>query len=298
MSSDRTTRTARESVSYHARNAIWFCVGRLEKQSPVLIRQNRTQDIIGVHMKKIILATVLAGMGSTAALAADMGGRTPYTNAPAMMAPVASWSGFYIGGNVGYGWANGKTDFSSVPTPDFPPFTHDTNPKGVIGGAQVGFNWQMGSFLAGVETDIQASGVKGSFNDTFNSPLAEQRLSWFGTLRGRVGVTVAPELLVYGTGGLAFGRVEDSGNNPARDASGAIVFDAPGSVSKTTIGWAVGAGGEWMFARSWSAKIEYLHVDLGNTSVTGLNSPADGFGVKYGFKNQENIVRAGVNYHF
>jgi outer membrane immunogenic protein len=253
-------------------------------------------------MKKIILATVLAGLGSTAALAADMGARTPYTKAPAMMAIVSNWSGFYVGGNVGYGWGDGTTEFASIsllgPTPDFPPFTHNADPKGVIGGVQAGFNWQMGSFLAGVEADIQASGVKGSFTDRFNFPLAEQRLPWFGTLRGRVGVTVIPELLVYGTGGLAFGRVQDSGNLPGRNASGVIQFDAPASVSKTATGWVAGAGGEWMFARSWSAKIEYLHVDLGNTSVIGLDVPADTFGVKYDFKNQYNIVRAGVNYHF
>jgi outer membrane immunogenic protein len=249
-------------------------------------------------MKKIILATVLAGLGSASALAADLGARTPYTKAPAMMATVSNWSGFYIGGNVGYGWGDGKTVFSSVPTPDFLPFTHDTSPKGVIGGVQAGYNWQTGLFLAGVEADIQASGIKGAFTDGFNSTLAEQRLPWFGTLRARIGVTVAPELLVYGTGGLAFGRVQNSANDPSRNAGGVIQFDAPASVSKTTTGWAAGAGGEWMFARNWSAKIEYLHVDLGNTSVIGLDVPADGFGVKYDFKNQYNIVRAGVNYHF
>src|SRR3954453_9055161 len=129
-------------------------------------------------MKKIILATLLAGLGSASALAADMGARTPYTKAPAMMAAVSNWSGFYIGGNVGYGWGNGTTEFSSIPPlgllPDFPPFTHNADPKGVIGGVQAGFNWQMGSFLAGVEADIQASGVKGSFTDRFNLPLADQ----------------------------------------------------------------------------------------------------------------------------
>jgi outer membrane immunogenic protein len=254
-------------------------------------------------MKKIVLATVLAALGSAPALAADLGPRA-YTKAPMMAAPVSSWQGLYIGGNVGYGWGDGDTIFSSVPPsgglPDFLPFTKDTKPKGVMGGAQVGYNWQMSSFLAGIEADIQGSGVKGSFTDAFNFPVIEQRLSWFGTLRGRIGVTVTPEFLIYGTGGLAFGRVEESGDQPSRKASGVVAIDFPGNLSKTTTGWAAGAGGEWMFARSWSAKIEYLHFDLGNTSVIGLgsNPAADGFGIKYDFKNRYNIVRAGVNYHF
>src|SRR4051794_33642702 len=79
-------------------------------------QQHRRRDIIGIHMKKIILATVLAGIGSTSALAADLGARAPYSKAPAMVA-VSNWSGFYIGGNVGYGWGNGNTDLVFLPTP-------------------------------------------------------------------------------------------------------------------------------------------------------------------------------------
>src|SRR5215212_11739403 len=94
----------RESLFYNRRNAIWLCVGALWKQSVGLIRQSRTpQHTIGIRMKKIIVATVLAAIGSTAALAADLGARAPYSKAPAMVAAVGSWSGFYLGGNVGYG---------------------------------------------------------------------------------------------------------------------------------------------------------------------------------------------------
>jgi outer membrane immunogenic protein len=299
---------ARESVSYHARNAIWFCVGRLEKQSPVLIRHNRTQNIIGVHMKKIILATLLAGIGSTAALAADMGGRTPYTKAPAMMAPVASWSGFYIGGNVGYGWGDGGSHAVFPPTDfAFLDASLNTKPKGVIGGGQIGYNWQTDSLLIGLEADLQGSGMKGTASQ---SPLlvpngspdlqagtsVDSKLSWFGTVRGRIGVTVTPDLLLYGTGGLAYGSV--SASQAAFENT--VNFATSASTNQTVTGWAAGAGAEWMLAHNWSVKAEYLHVDLGLVSTTSLvvgNASHPVFST-VDTKAHYDIVRAGVNYHF
>src|SRR3981189_877847 len=113
-------------------------------------------------MKKIILATVLAGIGSTAALAADLGART-YTKAPAMMTAVGNWSGFYIGGNVGYGWGNGNTHFSFLPTPvDFGVnnATLGARSTGVTGGAQLCYNWQIQSLVSSFEAAIQSSYVR------------------------------------------------------------------------------------------------------------------------------------------
>src|ERR1700704_3056190 len=257
-------------------------------------------------MKKIILATVLAGTTPPAALAADLGART-YTKAPAMMTAVGNWSGFYIGGNVGYGWGNGNTHFEDIPTT--PGFIAGTTPttvgnrlNGVIGGGQIGYNWQMGSLVTGLEADIQGSAIKGSVetlvaslgSSTFSS---DEKLSWFGTVRGRLGVTATPDVLLYATGGFAFGGVENSANL----AFGSGSF--PGAVSKTKSGWTAGAGAEWMFARNWSAKLEYLYLDLGDSSVaaplhrpSGAIQPA--FTVGYTWKTQDHIVRAGVNYHF
>jgi outer membrane immunogenic protein len=259
-------------------------------------------------MKKIILATVLAGIGSTAALAADMGARTPYAKAPAMMAPVASWSGFYIGGNVGYGWGNGGTDFGSTVDPvafGVANTSLDSKSRGVIGGAQVGYNWQMGSLLVGLETDIQGADVKssakgGPFVNTFAGAIvpgsfrsADQKLSWFGTARGRLGTTITPDLLLYATGGIAYGQSDDSGQ-----LFETVPAQFPASVSKVSVGWTAGAGAEWMFAHQWSAKVEYLYLDLGNVSVISNNPLTAGAQVKYDWKNQDHIVRAGVNYHF
>src|SRR5215212_8552299 len=233
-------------------------------------------------MKKIILATVLAGLSSTAALAADLGARTPYNKAPAMVA-VSNWSGFYIGGNVGYGWGNGGTDFSPLPGPvglliGFTPVTLDFKSKGVLGGGQIGYNWQMGSLVTGLEADIQGSGIKGAntqaltgnLNITGDLITSSEKLSWFGTVRGRFGVTISPDLLLYATGGLAYGQVDNSANVHFATTS---AVDYPASANQTKVGWTAGAGAEWMFARNWSAKIEYLYLDLGNVSAVANRLP-------------------------
>jgi outer membrane immunogenic protein len=258
-------------------------------------------------MKRIAGAVMVTAALTAPGFAADLGARS-YTKATAL-APVSTWSGFYVGGNVGYGWGDGNTDFSFLPTPaDFGVnnATLGARSTGVIGGAQLGYNWQMGSLVTGLEADIQGSGIKGSARTasilegtglpTPNEILSsEPQLAWFGTARGRLGVTVTPDLLVYGTGGLAYGHV---------DASANWRFDffnlqTPASVSKTKVGWTAGAGAEWMFARSWSFKLEYLYVDLGNDSAIGNFTPLDPLQkVGYTWHTQENISRVGVNYHF
>jgi outer membrane immunogenic protein len=263
-------------------------------------------------MKRILGGMVVAAALSGSAFAADLPPRT-YAKAPAV-APVTNWSGLYVGGNLGYGWGSGNTDFSFLPSPAGFGFNNTTlgaRSSGVIGGAQLGYNWQIGSVVTGLEADIQGSGIKGSARAPaiptivplvpFESSLSsEHKLSWFGTVRGRLGVTVTPDLLLYGTGGLAYGRVDASANSKFV-GDGEVQF--PASVSKTKIGWTAGAGAEWMFARNWSAKLEYLYVDLGSESAIGdvtaieiINPPVPRVG--YTWHTRENIARVGVNYHF
>ena len=261
---------------------------------------------------KRILGTVMVTAALTApGLAADLGART-YTKAP-VVAPVSNWSGFYVGGNLGYGWGDGNTDFSFLPSPERFGDNNTTlgaRSTGVTGGAQFGYNWQIGSLVTGLEADIQGSDIKGSARGTPtffgtadldpNAVLSsEQKLSWFGTVRGRLGVTVTPDLLLYGTGGLAYGRVEASANSQFDGGLGAPGgLEARASVSKTKVGWTAGAGAEWMFARNWSAKLEYLYVDLGNESAIGDLIGDPRFQVGYTWRFRENIARVGVNYHF
>jgi outer membrane immunogenic protein len=267
----------------------------------------RAADEFGdFSMKRILGGMVVAAALSGSAFAADLPPRS-YNKAPAMAASVASWSGLYIGGNVGYGWGNADTAFS-FSNFEIDNTALDTKSKGVTGGAQIGYNWQMGAIVTGLEADIQSSGIKGSTGPSpfFNTDArafvpgeflsTEQKLSWFGTVRGRLGATVTPDLLLYATGGLAYGHVDASANTFFSSD-----IQSPASVSQTKAGWTVGAGAEWMFARNWSAKVEYLYLDLGNASAIGRPSglPPDALPrAAYTWNTRENIVRAGVNYHF
>ena len=166
-----------------------------------------------------------------------------------------SWAGFYLGGNFGYAWGSVDNAWAK--------------PSGFIGGVQAGYNWQPNRrWVFGVEADIQGSSADDTFaNWKFSNP-------WFGTVRGRGGYAF-DKFLFYGTLGLAFGQLR------------AATFGL--SESHTNVGWTAGVGAEYGFAPNWSAKIEYLYVDLANSNfvTTGASH-----GMSFG------IVRAGVNYHF
>jgi outer membrane immunogenic protein len=298
-------------MQFEPRNRIKLLRSEGASAGATPVFQTEASEVAGIEfwgtMKKIVLATVLAALGSASALAADLGPRA-YTKAPMMAEPVSSWQGFYIGGNVGYGWGAGRSSSTGILDgfDDVGPWSHDTKSKGVLGGAQIGYNWQAGSFVTGLEGDFQGAGIKGSFKSPFfdldahkvvPGPFisADQKLSWFGTVRGRLGVTVTPDLLLYSTGGLAYGQVDVSA-----DTLLILTNHYPISLSKTRVGWTAGAGAEWMFAHNWSAKLEYLHLDLGKQTAdahsTDPGIPIAHIG--YTWRTQENIVRAGVNYHF
>ena len=207
-------------------------------------------------MKKLILALTLAGLAlaaaSTVASAADLPRSTPYYQAPA--GSYYNWSGAYAGANVGYQWGKVKNT--------------RTNPSGLEGGLQLGYNWQNGQFVFGGETDLQISGADDTFAPfKFSNP-------WFGTLRGRAGLAMN-NILFYGTLGLAYGSVKGE--------TGAL------AESKMQIGWTAGIGAEVGFTPQWSAKVEYLYADLSNRaySITGTQNGLS-----------TSILRVGVNYHF
>ena len=203
-------------------------------------------------MKKTILAMAIATTAGGSAAAADLPrGPAPYYPPPAA---VYNWTGPYAGLNLGYEW--GKVT------------NNVTEPSGIAGGGQIGYNWQLSPFVFGLETDIQASAADDTFAPyKFSNP-------WFGTLRGRVGYAFN-NVMFYGTGGLAFGELR------------ATTFGL--SESHTTAGWTAGVGAEMGFAPNWSAKVEYLYVDLANSNfvITGASN-----GYRFG------LIRAGVNYRF
>ncbi|MCK1524323.1 MULTISPECIES: outer membrane beta-barrel protein [unclassified Bradyrhizobium] len=283
-------------------------------------------------MKRIVMGMAAAmTLFATGAVAADLAAR-PYVKAPVMVDPGYNWSGFYVGGNVGYSWGRERDDgtltgVSSAqvfrtagPTPVGAPVVTvlgavpvwgRSNVDGVIGGGQFGYNWQQSNWLVGLEADLQASDEKstGTICVAVGCPAgsalfpANYKLDWFGTVRGRVGWLASPRILLYATGGLAYGHL---------DASAPAVGIGWGG---TNAGWTVGAGGEFAIDRSWSVKVEYLYMDLGSfngasasaTTVTNaLNTPGVGFNTvttttttaNFGTRFTDNIVRVGVNYRF
>jgi len=202
-------------------------------------------------MKKALFAALLGGLACLAgpAVAADL---TPY----ASPARGTFWQGPYVGANLGYQWGsvNGIAN----------------DPSGVMGGVQAGYNWQFGSFVLGGETDIQLSDADDRFAGwKFSNP-------WFGTLRARAGYAMN-NILLYGTVGLAYGTLR------AQNLATGI------EESRTSIGWAAGGGLEVALTSNWSARAEYLYVDLDDRSYA-LTGASHGI--------ESNVLRFGINYRF
>jgi outer membrane immunogenic protein len=196
-----------------------------------------------------LLATVAAG----AATAADLPHPSYYTATAPLSA--YSWTGPYLGGNLGYEW--GATS------------NNPTRPSGFAGGIEGGYNWQTGQLVLGGEADVALTGADDTFAPwKFSNP-------WFGTLRGRAGYAVN-NFLIYGTAGLAFGELQ-------AQTVGLV------SESHTNVGWTAGVGVEAGLAANLSAKVEYLFVDLASNTFTvtgtsnGLSASLFRMGVNYHF---------------
>ena len=269
-------------------------------------------------MKKILVATV-AALAIMAAMqpvaAADMRVKAPIYKAP--IVDPWSWSGFYVGLNVGYSWGRSATDaslrnnttnallFTAGPGVDL---------DGWIGGGQIGYNWQVATWVFGLEADLQASGQKGGTSiacgvlicnplaDTFDTNVVratlDQRLAWFGTVRARLGAALAPTVLAYVTGGLAYGRIDSDGTFSGFTVGGLATSNAFSS-STTKAGWTVGAGLEARLGGNWTGKIEYLYVDLGSIETSTINTlMAPPVRLSFDSHITDNILRLGINYKF
>jgi outer membrane immunogenic protein len=220
------------------------------------------------------------------------------------------------------------------------------NSSGFIGGGQIGYDWQVSfkgsDFITGVETDIQGIATSGNTAtgtrvtavgyalESFSSgaPVTtvtsvSKNLDYLGTVRGRIGYVATPALMIYGTGGLAYGGARISSStmsyaptiSPLSDMT--YAWGSSGSSSNTQVGWTAGGGAEWMFMPNWSLKGEYLYYDLGKVSYNqGLSGayitansvllPGNYYAGQLWWGNMSqvttrfngNIVRAGINYHF
>lgn len=246
-------------------------------------------------MKRLSHGIIALGFSVIAgsAFAADMPLKAPPL-------PVWSWAGFYVGGNVGYGWASDPTTLTDstattltrindadTPTPVFIPLGTTTaaaavgsaniDPRGWLGGIQGGYNWQSRSIVYGVEGDIQASGQRGSITlcDTAGCPAGSGiatdsfKMPWFGTLRARIGFTPSPRWLVYATGGLAVAEIKDSlTQGPVGGGAGGVTAN----INTTRAGFAVGGGVETALTDRWSLKVEYLYMGFGTVSAAGTGA--------------------------
>jgi outer membrane immunogenic protein len=251
---------------------------------------------------------------------------------PLAVVPGYTWTGSYIGLNAGFIDKTGRTDTDAVilRTPTLANNAINiaasaTNQfgnrlPGFLGGGQVGYNYQLlPMFVVGIEADIQGSRLRGNpggLSATGVSPNwvttteASSNLDYLGTVRGRIGVTATPALLIYATGGLAYGREHSSTLINFNNTDAAIPGSTSGSISDTRKGWTAGAGLELMLLSNLSAKIEYLHYDLGSlTYLTGgysVNLAGTTFGGT-GIASvatsttdyfRGDIVRVGLNYKF
>ena len=264
-----------------------------------------------------LAAAAFAATSLVTAHAADLGPMV--TKAPPPVPVYYNWTGFYLGVNLGGSWghqsANVFEDGVNV-------FSATSNPDGAIGGGQIGYNWQFAPWFGwgtgtvlGVEADIQGSDEKETQDFSFLAPgvvpggfgldgNVEDKLQWFGTVRGRIGIAF-DRVLPYFTGGWAYGNRKLDGTVTATTAAG-VPFTGtttPVSVSSNlTDGWTVGGGVEWAFWEHWTAKFEYLYIDFGNGNNNNLRNfvveaPTGTVGLSTNHFT-DNVARVGVNYKF
>jgi outer membrane immunogenic protein len=274
----------------------------------------------------LLIASLLAWVPARVAIAAP----------PPAAAP--GWTGFYIGAAFGGGWSGrpvgltandplmAKVFAGTVGGVNEQPFatSYQVDRNGPVGGLEVGYNFQVDArWVVGIETDFSASAIGGkAFSGTSiltgpivtGSTTAKQDAAWYGTVRGRLGWLAAPNVMVFGTGGLAYGRTTQSAtfdvNTAFFTAGGGFTFSCPGagtcmsgSSATTQVGWTAGGGVEWALDAHWTAKAEYQLVDLGSETlrVVGNAPVAPGTAqasYNASFRDQVNVVRLGLNYRF
>jgi outer membrane immunogenic protein len=245
-------------------------------------------------MKRLLMAGALA-FAAGQAFAADLPQPAPPPQAPVAyvptVAPVYNWGGIYFGANGGYGFGSSEwsdpNNFSGLGS------TGNFNTTGFLVGPTVGVNFQTDAFVFGIEGDFDASWLDGKSSSAYCGALGfgaaaqcETKNTWLGTVRARVGYA-ADRVLFYGTAGGAFGNIEAGANG--------------GLQSSTKAGWTAGAGVEVAFADNWTARVEYLFVDLSNATCSVANPCGNDAGpvpANQTVKFDANLIRLGVDYKF
>ena len=234
----------------------------------------------------VFLLFSLGVLGCASAHAADLGGY-PSPPPPAYIdsRPALMWTGLYVGLNGGYSSSRDFTrEDSALPYNGVAPERLHSRTSGFTGGGQIGYNYQMGHFVVGVEADfnyVDLSRTKTSLSGVVTEDISG---NFIGTVRPRVGVAFGPALL-YATGGLAYGSVDAT---IAGNTANTLIASNTGM----RVGWAAGAGTEYALNRNLSLRLEYLHTDLGGADLSGANT--------YAWHDHltDNVVRLGVNFRF
>ncbi|MCB1505482.1 MAG: porin family protein [Hyphomicrobiaceae bacterium] len=238
-------------------------------------------------MSKFSIKSALAALALTAvcapAMAADLGGYRAEVEPADTSPPVRlnSWRGFYVGVNGGYAWGSGDP---TIVSDGINSATLDAiDPSGFLGGGQIGYNAQFGNFVIGAEADFQGGWVDGSSSGVtgIGAFSTSSDLNWLSTVRGRVGFA-GDRVLVYATGGVAWADMNFRASDGVNTIGG----------GDTLTGYAVGGGVEWMLDPNWTARAEYLYVDLEDAKI------AAGGGGSATFDNAFHIMRVGLNYKF
>jgi outer membrane immunogenic protein len=269
---------------------------------------------MGTVMRKLLLAGVMvAALGFAGSVdAADLPVEPVYKGGP-LIVPVYDWTGFYLGISGGYSRGNASNAYTIT---GFAPVAGSTEMNGGVFGGQAGFNWQATrNFVVGLEADLQGTWQNGTDNPpavttcpaafcTTNVIGVDQKLRWFGTARARLGFLPWDHVMLYITGGAAFGEVESNAT-----ITNAVTITIPGfpvvtttaiasgTATSTRGGWTAGGGSEWVLSGPWTAKLEYLLVDLGtvtNTFAGGGAIPA----FVASSHVRDHVIRIGINYRF
>jgi outer membrane immunogenic protein len=238
-----------------------------------VLRSSKRSKLETMMKMLLLVGVAAAALGTGTAFAADLPSRTYAPVAP-IVAPVFTWTGFYLGVNAGYGFS---TNDSSVVVPGVG-IVKTSNNNGFVGGAQGGYNYQVGQIVFGLETDIQYADLR---DDRNNFGVSSNGLDYFGTVRGRIGAAF-DRFLVFGTGGFAYG----GGDNTATFVNGVFVK----SGNDTNGGYTAGGGVEYAFTNNITAKVEGLYVNIDRNHA--INTLAGDSQTEFG------VVRAGLNYKF
>jgi outer membrane immunogenic protein len=251
------------------------------RQAGRSVRVRARGTVRAAHAAGVAVVALISFHTATAGAADLPLARVPVAPVASAPAAIYTWTGFYIGGQMGAGV--GRSSWSDPLSGGANTFASGA---GFLGGGQVGANYQWNRVLVlGVEGDFNWAGVKGSGNDSLGDALATDT-QWTSTVTGRVGAAF-DRLLIYGKGGAAFARDRNSFTDLAGNSA---------SRAFTQTGWTAGVGLEYGISKNWSAKIEYDYLSFGSQPLSFSTVTPTTFATSAGLNIQE--FKAGINFHF